>query len=123
MPVTLIPIRGDSVIVPLAHGYIPGKIRWIECVVWGPDYLPQVVRRAFLHLRVRAVFTGHELKKFRTYPEGTMIAFMEDVADAMKAAGHIEAADHLMLLIVNHPHEVFPFTPGSYRLLASSLPC
>jgi len=89
-----------------------GTERWIVTHSFGRPELPFVIwKELWSGLRIRTFFTEHDVHHI-SFPEGSAIAYLEDIIDAFQKADRLEAAR--LLTEIYKEGTLYIFSRGEY---------
>lgn len=116
--------RGEVMapIIGRSGEFIRGRPRLINVTQIGSDEdVPLAVREDLVGIKVRTIFDRCYLGKgfHSVLAEGSLVAYIEDVVDALRAAGKDRAASALWGASGEEPLAFYVFDPGTFELVMS----
>lgn len=99
-----------------------GKPRMIKITRVGPDEnTPIGIRQGLVDVSVRAMFDRKYLCRMGRFqdvvPEGALVAYVEDIVDALKEAGKQDVAEAVWEEGGKEPLALYVFEPGTFEVL------
>jgi hypothetical protein len=114
-----------EVLAPMGNGvFFRGRRMPIKVIgISNDENTPISVREALVGIKVSAIFTKESLEsqvgsKFEEVPPGSLLAYAQEVIEALKNAGKIEAAETLAKVVLDEL-DLYVFEPGSFEHMNS----